>query len=533
MLQNLSFTDWLVHHSQQLVDAIFKLFDAPLLTLGDYNLSLEVIAKALIDFALVFLIARVGKITFKNIILSRLGLDLGSRESLSTIVSYLLVIAGCLVSLQLLGINLSSLTVVGGALGLGIGVGLQNIANNFASGILLLFERSIKVGDFIELEDLSGIVEEISIRSATLRTNDGVSVIVPNSHFLENRVVNWSYKDHRSRIQISIDVPDYIDPLVIVECLISAARRHPDVLSSPPPAARFKGYQQGMDFYLLAWIDKPAESEEIKSDLYFLIEEELRNRHIARRDSDSLLDIQNIAHLNNVIRQFNQEKTNQERTKQEQNPADQNDHNMGDRPHDLPQMPNLAANSVESRQYGINPLKASLYNPSLVEASLSFNLSLLLKQVSYFKRCNSLELRRIIERGYQKTLDADYVICRENDPGDCFYIILSGAVEVYVDSIGKQVAIRQPGEFIGEMSLLLGTKRTATLRTLTETTLFVVDRDNLKSLLAKHKDLADSISQELCKRQDSLAKLGIHIEGNRPEPPFVQIRKHIEAWLGI
>lgn len=115
----------------------------------------------------------------------------------------------------------------------------------------------------------------------------------------------------------------------------------------------------------------------------------------------------------------------------------------------------------------------------------------------HFANLNDIELRHIIEEGYQKTLPSDQVICRENDPGDSFYIILSGSVDVIVESIGKHVAVREAGEFIGEMSLLMGTPRTATLRTLEETTLFVVDRGNLQSLLRRHQELADRISEEL------------------------------------
>jgi len=105
----------------------------------------------------------------------------------------------------------------------------------------------------------------------------------------------------------------------------------------------------------------------------------------------------------------------------------------------------------------------------------------LLRKVSYFQQCGDIELRQVIEKGYRKKLASGEIICRENESGDSFYIILSGVVEVFVESISQQVALRRAGEFIGEMSLLMGTPRTATLRTLEETILFVVDRDNLQS----------------------------------------------------
>ncbi|GAA6614883.1 hypothetical protein NUACC26_006700 [Scytonema sp. NUACC26] len=168
------------------------------------------------------------------------------------------------------------------------------------------------------------------------------------------------------------------------------------------------------------------------------------------------------------------------------------------------------------------------------KSSSAATLRDLLRRVSYFEHLTDIELRHIIEEGYRKTLNADEVICRENDPGDSFYIILSGSVEVFVESIGKQVAIRQPGEFIGEMSLLMGTPRTATLRTKEETTLFVVERTNLQSLLKKHQELADKISEELSQRQETLGRLGIKLDSaNKEETPFIQIRKRIQAIFGI
>ncbi len=485
--------DWASTLDDRFYETVSNIFKTTLFELGGRKFSLGAIGEFAALFGVILLIARIVKTLFKNMILARFGLDLGSREALASIVSYGVTILGTLIALQSVGIDLSSLTVFAGALGIGFGIGLQNIASNFASGIVLLFERPIKVGDFIQVGDLSGTVEEISIRSAIIRTNDGVCAIIPNSHFLENQVTNWSYKDQKSRIHVAIDVDSGAEPLLVSEALVAAARRHPDVLNSPPPEARFNGYQEGMDFQLLVWTDKPTETENIQSDLFFLIDEEMRKRDIKQVSSDISLDQNSLNQLGAML--------------------------MG--------KPMLA----EAYQHPNHPNTALLTEQPQPPRRQS--LSELLQQISFFQKCTSIELRRIIERGYQKTLEAEATICRENDPGDSFYIILSGLVEVYVESINKQVATRKPGEFIGEMSLLLGTPRTATLRTLEETTLFVVDRDNLKSLLLKHPDLADTISQELLKRQESLEKLGITVAANQGEPAIVQIRKHIRMLFGV
>jgi potassium-dependent mechanosensitive channel len=157
----------------------------------------------------------------------------------------------------------------------------------------------------------------------------------------------------------------------------------------------------------------------------------------------------------------------------------------------------------------------------------------LLRKVSYFQQCSDVELRQIIEKGYRKKVAEGEIICRENDPGDSFYIILLGAVDVFVESIEEHIAVRRAGEFIGEMSLLMGTPRTATLRTMEETILFVVDRENLQSLLTQHHDLADKIAQELSQRQETLKSLGIQVNVmTKGETAFEQIRKRIRAIFG-
>jgi potassium-dependent mechanosensitive channel len=136
----------------------------------------------------------------------------------------------------------------------------------------------------------------------------------------------------------------------------------------------------------------------------------------------------------------------------------------------------------------------------------------------------------VIEKGYRKKIPAGQVITHENDPGDSFYLILSGAIEVVVESIDRQVAIRQAGEFVGEMSLLLGTPRSATLRTIEDTILFVVDRGNLQSLLSQHQGLADQIAEALSQRQEALKSLGVQLtESTKEETPFELIRKQMRA----
>ncbi len=489
--------DWLTSQIKKLLIELSSLWTTKLFILGNKDISLKFLTELIFSLVIAFFIARLIKELIKRLFLARFVQERGSLEALSALLSYTLTILAFLVVLQSVGISLSSLTIFAGAIGIGFGIGLQDLASNFISGITILFEQSIKVGDFIEIDDLSGIVENISIRSTIIKTIDGVFVIVPNKNFLENKVINWTYKDPKVRIHVPIDVPDESDPLVVAESLLAAARREPNILLSPCPEVQFKGFQEGMDFELLVWISDRQKKDEITSSLYFFIEEELRDRGVDRPIPQRRLYIDNLKELSS----FSQKSSVEE----------------------------LANNSSINTE--LNQENSQLASQKSTNIPLLRNL---LRQVSYFEKCSDTELRHIILRGYKRVLEADEIICRENEPGDSFYIILSGAVEVFVESINKQVATRHPGEFIGEMSLLMGTPRTATLRTLEATVLFVVDRDNLQSLLEKQPDLADKISVELSKRQETLERLGIKIAGNaQNETPFTQIRKRIQAIFGI
>ena len=145
-------------------------------------------------FLLTYITAKIKKLLILNIF-PRYQLDIGVSQSIATIIRYLLVIIGIFIIFQTSGIDLSALGLLVGALGIGIGFGLQNITNNFISGIIILFERPVKVGDRIEVDNLAGNIVNISARATTIITNDNIAVIVPNSDLVSNRVINWSHND--------------------------------------------------------------------------------------------------------------------------------------------------------------------------------------------------------------------------------------------------------------------------------------------------------------------------------------------------
>jgi CRP-like cAMP-binding protein len=157
----------------------------------------------------------------------------------------------------------------------------------------------------------------------------------------------------------------------------------------------------------------------------------------------------------------------------------------------------------------------------------------LLRRVTYFEQCTDLELRQLIEYGYRQLFPAEQVVCKENDPGDSFYIILSGTVEVLSQKADKYIATLHEGEFFGEISLLLGTPRTATVKTREDAILFVVERHDLQKLLIEQPNLADQIAQKLSERQQALRDLGLLDGDSLEQTPFLKIRKRIQVLFGI
>lgn len=481
-----------------MVKNLEKIFTTPLFYLGDKHLSLSSIVELLFLVLGVFIVARVLSEWIKRGLLVRMKLDRGSREAIAALSSYILAGCGLIIVLQSQGINLKSLTVIAGVVGIGFGFGLQNLASNFISGITLLFEHQIRVGDFVEIDHLAGTVENISIRSTIIRTIDGLFVIVPNIKFVENNIINWSYKDPKCRIRVPVGVAYGTDPLLVTEVLLVAARMEPNVLSHPSPKVWFQKFgDSALNFELLVWIDHPQESDQIKSALNFLIEHELRNRGIEIPFPQQDLWLRNPQELNKLFRDSHSET-------------------------EITDGIAFPQNSSISEQK--KPGSKSLNH---------WNLRDLLRRVTYFEQCTDLELRQLIEYGYRQLFPAGQTICQENDPGDSFYIILSGTVEVLSQRADKYIATIHEGEFFGEISLLLGTPRSATVRAMEDSILFVVERHDLQKLLVEQPSLADQIAKKLSERKQALQALGLFDESSSEQTPFIRIRKRIQTLFGI
>jgi potassium efflux system protein len=248
--------------------------------IGGMSLSLLGFIYALLVLLFTHAATRLWGLFLKKRILSDSGLELGMQESVTTITVYLLWGLGILVSLNAMGLSATSIAVAFGALSIGLGFGLQNIFNNFVSGLILLFERPVQVGDVVQVNEIWGTVTKINVRSTVVQTFDNASLIIPNSDMISNQVTNWSFKDLRLRRIITVGVA-YGSPIELVrETLLEIARNHPKVLKRPKPDVLFDDFgDSALIFRLRLWttIDHFIG---VETDVRFEIDRLFRERNI-------------------------------------------------------------------------------------------------------------------------------------------------------------------------------------------------------------------------------------------------------------
>src|SRR5205807_1388215 len=211
-------------------------------------------------------------------LLTKSGLDRALQYAISQIVSNIVLIVGIIIVLENTGIHLGALAVFAGAVGVGVGFGLQNITSNFISGLVMLAERPITIGDRIEAAGIAGQVQQIRARSTVILTNDNTATIVPNTKCIDSPVTNWTYGDPRVRFRVPVGVAYGSDVNKVCEALITAAREHPATLSEPAPNVYLEKFgESSIDFELVVWSREMSyRPRRFKSDLNFLIDKHLR-----------------------------------------------------------------------------------------------------------------------------------------------------------------------------------------------------------------------------------------------------------------
>lgn len=237
------------------------------LGLGSFSTSLGDILAFVGTMVFAYLISALVRFVLQEEVYPRTGIAPGVSYAASSVFHYVVVTLAFLMALGFLGVSLTQVTVLAGALGVGIGLGLQGVVNNFVSGLILLFERPINLGDAVQVGELQGWVRRIGIRASVLRTVQGAEIIVPNAELTTQQVTNWTLSDQQRRIDIPVGVSYGTAPRKVIELLEGVARAHPRVLPGPPPRALFMSYgDSAINFELRAWTDY-AHWIEVQSDL--------------------------------------------------------------------------------------------------------------------------------------------------------------------------------------------------------------------------------------------------------------------------
>ncbi len=279
----------IIFYGVGVLDDIIDVLESMSINLGNIHISAYGLARTLIFGSLLFWLGRVSNATGQTIIRKQKSLDFRTREIVAKVFEVALFFTVILLILQLMGINLTTLAVLGGAVGVGLGFGLQAIASNFISGIIIIFDRSISVGDYIELEDgRTGVVTELNMRSTTLETFDGKDIVVPNEKFISSSFTNWTHKNTKQRYRVDFSVAYKTDVRSMVELIKEAVASHPQVLSGPKvpfeerPDCEIDSFgDSGINMFVEFWMEGIDDGRNrVGGDLLLIILETLQDNGI-------------------------------------------------------------------------------------------------------------------------------------------------------------------------------------------------------------------------------------------------------------
>jgi potassium efflux system protein len=254
------------------------------LALGAFSFSFGDILLFVVIVWAAFPVSRFLRFILEVEVYPRVQLAPGLHYSISTMVHYAILVVGFLISVTLLGFDLTKLTILAGAVGVGLGFGLQNIINNFVSGLILLFERPVKIGDVIQIDSTEGVVQRIGIRASIVRAANGSEIIVPNGKLISDPVTNWTLSNRRRLVSIAVAIGPGPDAQRMLELLENTAAAHPSVIKELPPKALLTNFGGGsLNFEVRAWTNQSEDWARIRSDLLIAINAALAAQNIAIR----------------------------------------------------------------------------------------------------------------------------------------------------------------------------------------------------------------------------------------------------------
>jgi small-conductance mechanosensitive channel len=257
-----------------------ELFEYKLISVGEYTLTLlhvfQILLLAIVSWIIIFTVNRFIKSQIKS-----KRFDPGRGHAFFQIIKYIIVVMALLGALDIVGVKLTILLAGSAALLVGVGLGLQQVFNDIVSGIIILFEGSVTVGDIVELDRIVGKVKSISVRTSKIETRDRIVIIVPNSKLVSDNVINWSHKRDITRFNIKVGVAYGSDVKLVMKLLIDSAVSHPDVAADPPPKARLIDFgESSLDFELLFFTRKMFDIEFVRSEIRVMIEEKFRENGV-------------------------------------------------------------------------------------------------------------------------------------------------------------------------------------------------------------------------------------------------------------
>ena len=260
---------------------IFDVLKRKLISLGDVTITPAVLLTIVLIMLAALWISQLLQRMLRRNLFRRMRLNEGTQATICRILHYVIMLVGLFMAVNQIGISLTTLAAISAVLMVGIGLGLQNITSNFISTLIILFERPVQVGDFVEVSGVQGRIRRVKTRSSVVETLDNVSIIVPNSNFISENVTNWSYRDSKVRIHVYVGVSYGADVGLVEETLLRVGRAHQEVLLNPEPTVQFLEFgDSSLNFDLLVWVNDASRQYIIRSDLNFAVVKAFREQGI-------------------------------------------------------------------------------------------------------------------------------------------------------------------------------------------------------------------------------------------------------------
>lgn len=254
--------------------------------LGDTHINIGAIFSFFIAILAALYLSRFIRFLLEEDLYPRIRLARGVPYAISTVLHYLILFVGFILAVAALGYDMTKFTILAGAFGVGLGFGMQNIVNNFVSGLIVLFERPLQIGDVVQIDSVSGTVARIGIRATVIRVGDGSEVVVPNGKLIADRFTNWTLSDRKKKISILISVSNQVNPEVVMKILMDCAKENSSISNLPSPQAFLIEFitnsagVPGMKLELSAWTNNLDDSKKIQSDLALTIQQALNQMNI-------------------------------------------------------------------------------------------------------------------------------------------------------------------------------------------------------------------------------------------------------------